>query len=73
MGARSGELVAADEVTVVTESLLDATVMEDGQSNGRLADPTGTNEGDGCEAFGQAKDLVNQLATSEAGPRCRCR
>ena len=68
MGARSGELVAADEATVVTESLLDATVMEDGQSNGRLADPTGTNESDGCEVLGQTKDLVDQLATSEAGP-----
>ena len=68
MGARPGELVAADEATVVTESLLDAIVMEDSQSDRRLADPTGTNESDGCEVLDQTKDLVDQLGTSEAVP-----
>ena len=67
MGARPGELVAADEATVVTESLLDAVVMEDSQSDRRLTDPPGTNESDGCETFGQAKDLLDQLPTSKAG------
>ena len=68
MGARPGELVAADEATVVAEPLLDAIVMEDSQRDGRLADPTGTNESDGCEVLGQTKDLLDQLGTSEAGP-----
>ena len=68
MGTRSRKLVAADEATVVPESLLDAIVMEDSQRDRRLADPTGTNESDGCEVLGQAKDLLDQLATSEAGP-----
>ena len=73
MGARPGKLVAADEVTAATESLLDVIVMEHSQSDGRLADPTGTNESDGCEVPCQAKDLLYQFATSEAGPRWRWR
>jgi len=47
MSTGPGELVTTDEATVVTESLFDALVMEDGQSDGRLADSTGTNESDG--------------------------
>jgi hypothetical protein len=43
--------------------------MEDGQSDGRLPDSTGTDESDGCEVFGQTNDLLDQLATSETGPR----
>ena len=73
MSARRGELVAADEPTVVTESLSDAIVMEDSESDGGLADSTDANEGDGCEVFDQTDDLLNQLVTSEAGPRRRWR
>ena len=46
MSERGGELVATDEPAVVAESLLDATVVEDGQSDGRLADSADTNEGE---------------------------
>ena len=59
MGIGTGELVTTDESAVVTESLFDAIVMEDSQSDGRLSDPASTNEGDGCEAFGQTDDLLN--------------
>ena len=34
-------------------------VMEDSESDGRLADPTGANESDGREVFGQSDDLLN--------------
>ena len=66
-------MVATNESAVRTESLLDAIVIEDGQDDGCLSDPTGTNESDGCEAFGQAKDLADQLGASEADPWCRRR
>ena len=51
----------------------DAIVMEDGKSDGRLADSTGTDESDGCEIFGQTDDPLDQLVTSETGPRRRGR
>ena len=73
MSTRCGELVATDEPTVVTESLFDAIVMEDSQSDECLADSAGTNEGDGYEVFCQANDLLDQLITSETGPRWRGR
>ena len=40
------ELVTPDEPTIFTKPLLDAMVMKNSQSNGRLADSTGTNESD---------------------------
>ena len=73
MSTRGGKLIATDEPTVVTESLFDSIVMKDGQSDGRLADSTGTDESDGREVFGQANDLLDQLVTPETGPRCRRR
>jgi hypothetical protein len=73
MRARGGELVATDEPTVVTESFLDAIVVEDSQSDGRLANPAGTNESDGVKVSRQTNDLLDQLVTSETGPRRRGR
>ena len=73
MGTGTGELVTTDESAVVTESLFDAIVMKDSQSDGCLSDSTSTNEGDGCEVFGQTDDPLNQLVTSETGPRRRGR
>ena len=49
MTTRGRELVAANEPTVASESLLDPIVMEDGQSDERLPDPAGTNESDGVK------------------------
>ena len=37
MGARCGELVAADELAVAIKLLFDAVVMEDGQDDGGFA------------------------------------
>ena len=71
MGGR--ELVTADESTVVTEMLLDAIVMEDGEGDGCFSDSPWTNEGDWGEAFSEIDDLFDQLGTSETGPRRRRR
>ena len=59
MSARGGELVAADEPTVVSEPLLDAVLMEDGQSDGRFSDPPWTDECDWSEVFNEADDLLD--------------
>ena len=64
-----GELVAADEPAVVTESLLDAVVVEDGQSGARLADSACTDESDWSEVFCQTDDLLDQFATAKVGSR----
>ena len=66
-------MVATDESTVVTEPSFDPIVMEDGESDRRFSDPARTNESSGCEIFGQANDLLDQLVTSETGPRRRRR
>ena len=39
-----GELVATDESTVVSEPLLDAIVVKDGQGDSRFPDPPWTDE-----------------------------
>jgi len=69
MRERSGELVAADEPTIITESLPDAIVVEDGQSGARLADSAGPDESEWGEVFRQADDLLDQLAAAKVGPR----
>ena len=43
MRRRGVELVTTYEPSVVTKPLLDAVVVKDGQSDGRLADPAGTD------------------------------
>ena len=48
-------------------------MVEDGQGDGCLADPADTDESDGREVFGQTNDLLDQLVTSETGPRRRGR
>ena len=70
MNTRGGKLIATDEATVVPESVFDAVMMEDGQSDGCLANPASTNESDGCEVFRQTYDLLDQFVTSKAGSRC---
>ena len=55
---------------ILAESLLDAIVMEDSQSNRHLANPAGTNESDWSETFYQSDDLLNQVITAETGYRC---
>jgi len=43
MSTRGGELVAADESTVIAKSPFDAIVVEDGQSGGCLTNSASTN------------------------------
>ena len=73
MSARGRELVTANKATVVTEPLFDAVVMENGESDGCLADSADANESDRREVFGQTNYLFDQLVTSETGPRRRGR
>jgi hypothetical protein len=70
MRERCRELVTSDEPTILPEPLLDAIVVEDGQSDGRLANPASTNQSDRSEIFHQGDDLLDQIVTSEAGYRC---
>ena len=48
---RGGKLVAVEEPEVVVEPLFDAIVIEGGQSDERLANPSSTNQGDWCEVL----------------------
>ena len=73
MSVGGRELVAADESTLVTETLLDAILMEDIESDGSFSDSPWTDESDRSEVFGEINDLFDQLGTSEAGPRRRGR
>ena len=73
MDGRGGELVTADEPTVVSEPFLDAIVMEDSQNDGRFPYPPCTDKGDGGEFFCEANDILDQLVAPETGPRWRGR
>ena len=64
-----GELVTADEPTVVSEPFLDAVVVEDGEGDGGLSDTPRTDESDWGEIFCEADDLVDQLVTPETDSR----
>ena len=71
MSEGGGELVATDESAIITESLLYAIVVEGGKSDTGLADSTGTNESERSEAFCKTGDPLDQLVSSEEGPRRR--
>ena len=71
MGGR--ELVAADESTLAAETLLDAILMEDIESNGSFSDSPRTDESDWSEVFSEIDDLFDQFATSKTGPQRRGR
>ena len=66
---RCRELVATDEPAVVTELLFDPIVVEDGQDDGRLADPASADEGDWRESFCDSNNLLGQLVASKEDPR----
>ena len=69
MSEGGGELVAADEPAVDAKSSLDTIVVEDGESEGRLADSAGTNEGKWSEVFRQADELLGQFVSPKKVPR----
>ena len=73
MIARSRELVAGDESTVMPEPRLDAVVVEDRESNGCLPNSCSTDEGNWFEIFCETNGLLDQLGASETGPRSRGR
>jgi len=65
VSGRGGELITANESTVMTKPLLDPVVVENGQGNGGLADSTGTNQGDWNKILGEIDCLLDQLVASE--------
>jgi len=67
------ELVTSDESTIPPKPLLDAIVMEDRESDGRLANSTCANESDGGQIFCKANDLLDRLVASKTGPGWRRR
>ena len=69
MSGRRWELIASDESTIRSEPSLDAIVMEDGESDGRLADPASTNESYRGQVFCQIDNLLDQPVASEEDPR----
>jgi hypothetical protein len=73
MSTRGWELIAADESPVVAKSVLDATVVKDGESYGSLPNPPCTDEGSRFEIFGKTDHLFNEVVPSETGPGWRGR
>ena len=67
MSARGGKLVATYKSTIISEPLLDAIVMEDGQGNGCFPDPPWTDESDRGEIFYEVDGELDQVITSETG------
>jgi hypothetical protein len=59
MNTRSEELLAANESTVISESCLDAVVVENSERNRRLPDSPCADESDGLELFGTADNLLD--------------
>jgi hypothetical protein len=73
MSVRGWKLVAANESAVVAKPFLDPIVVEDGESNRRLADPPCANKSGGFEVLSESDDPFNQLVSSETVPRRRRR
>ena len=69
MGKRWWKLVTTDESAILAKPFLDPIVVEESQRDGRFADSASTDESDGCEAFSEADDLLDQLVASETGER----
>ena len=67
VGAGGRKLIAAKEPTVVSKSLLDALVVEDGQSNGGFPDSPWADEGDRGEGFREAHHLPDQFVAPKTG------
>jgi len=71
MSGQGKELIATDESTVVTKPLLDAVIVQDGQSDRRLADSASTDKSNWGEIFRETDDLLDQLVASEEDSRWR--
>ena len=68
VGLGCRELITPDEPTVSPKPLFDPIVVENGQSDGRLPDPTCTNQSGGFEAVYETKNLLDQLAAPKQCP-----
>ena len=64
MTARSQELIAKNESTIITEPFLDAVVVEDSEGNGCFSNPTCPDESDGFHIFNVSDDLLDELFAS---------
>ena len=73
IGARSWELVTADESTVIAEPVPDAIVVEDGEGDGCFSNPPCTDESEGLKILSEINDFLDQFVASEAGPGRRGR
>ena len=62
-----------DEPAIVAKPGFDATVVEDCQSNGCLADPTSAKESEWGEVFRKTDDVLDQLVPAEEDPWRRWR
>jgi len=71
MRGRGVKLVTTYEPTVVAKPPFDAVVVKDGQNDGRLADPAGTNKSNWGQVFCETDDLLDQLVASKEIPRRR--
>ena len=69
MSGRGREPVATNEPAVVSEPLPNAVVVENIQSDGCFPGSFCTYESDRGEIFGETNNLLDQLVTSETGPR----
>ena len=68
MDTRCGELVAANEPTVIAKPLPDAIMVEDNQRNGCLSNPARANESDWSEGFREIDDRLDQFVASKTDP-----
>jgi hypothetical protein len=73
MSTRCWELVATNEPTIVTKSLLGAVVVENSQCDGSLPDPACTNESNWCEILSEANNLLDEFVASKEDPWWRWR
>ena len=73
MGKRGREFVTTDESAFLAKPLFDPIVVEDGQSGGRLANPTRTDQSDRGETFCEGNNLLDQLVASKEDPWWRRR
>jgi hypothetical protein len=69
IGPGSRELIAANKSAIFAKPILDARVVEGGQRDGCLADPSDTDKSNGRQVFSEDNDLFDELVASETGPR----
>ena len=60
-----GEMIAADEPTIVTEHLFDASIVKEGQDYGCLPNPAGPDQSDWCEVLCETDDPLDQIIASK--------